>query len=206
MSAMDYSDRVTWEDLPSLECARITCGWCGVLVKPTHGFRGTHSCDPLHRPQHWLVGVCTACGRPTILMIDTLNPHIIAQQMPQHRMGDDVAHLPESIGALYDEARDCAGVNAYTAAVLMCRKVLMNASVDKGADPGRKFVEYVDWLELHCYTTANMKDWVDRIRKGGNAATHEVAAQSLEDARELLQFTGTLLQLIYELPGRAAGK
>ncbi len=139
-------------------------------------------------------------------MSDTLNPHIIALQMPQCKMGNDVAHLPMSIGALYDEARDCASVNAYTAAVLMCRKVLMNASVDKGADPGRKFVEYVDWLESHGYTTANMKEWVDRIRKGGNAATHEVAAQSRQDAEELLKFTGTLLQLIYELPGRAAGK
>ena len=39
------------------------------------------------------------------------------------------------VKALYEEARDCIKVNAYTATILCCRKLLMNIAVVQGAEP-----------------------------------------------------------------------
>ena len=41
----------------------------------------------------------------------------------------------KKVKALYEEARDCIKVNAYTATILCCRKLLMNIAVVQGAEP-----------------------------------------------------------------------
>jgi hypothetical protein len=35
-------------------------------------------------------------------------------------------------------------VSAFTSAVLTCRKLLMHLAVEKGAQPGKSFLEYVE--------------------------------------------------------------
>ncbi|TBT15295.1 hypothetical protein D5E83_24565, partial [Vibrio parahaemolyticus] len=41
--------------------------------------------------------------------------------------------LPEDLAALYKEARNCVAASAYTGAVLLTRKLLMNIGVEQGA-------------------------------------------------------------------------
>jgi hypothetical protein len=108
--------------------------------------------------------------------------------------------VPEALNALYEEARRCTSQNCFTAAVLVCRKMLMNIAVQEGAAEGLKFIEYVTHLSDHGYVPPNGKHWVDHIRKKGNEATHEIALMSENDARELLGFVEMLLRFIYELP------
>jgi hypothetical protein len=48
--------------------------------------------------------------------------------------------------------------------------------------------------------TPNGKHWVDRIRKKGNEATHEIFLMGEIDAKELLSFLEMLLRFIYEFP------
>ena len=60
--------------------------------------------------------------------------------------GNSVEHLPVDIEALYTEARNCVAASCYTAAVLICRKLLMNMAVSQGADAGDTFVQYVEYL------------------------------------------------------------
>ncbi len=97
-------------------------------------------------------------------------------------------------------------VSSYTAAVLTCRKILMNVAVDKGAPPGKKFIEYVNYLDTNNYLSVSGRDWVDHIRNKGNEANHEIHLMSMEDAKELIAFTDMLLRLVYEFPNRAPGK
>jgi hypothetical protein len=110
--------------------------------------------------------------------------------------------LPADIAALYNEARNCMAVHSYTAAVLICRKLLMNIAVSQKAKENQAFIHYVDYLASQGYVPPNGRTWVDRIRTKGNEATHEIKLMSQPDAEELLSFTEMLLKFVYEFPGK----
>jgi hypothetical protein len=93
-------------------------------------------------------------------------------------------------------------VGAYTGAVLISRKLLMNVSAAEGAKPGLPFTDYVDHLVSRGYVPPNAKAWVDKIRTTGNEKNHEVHLASREEAEELLSFIEMILKLIYEFPAR----
>jgi len=95
-------------------------------------------------------------------------------------------------------------VSAYTAVVLLCRKLLMNVAVQEGADPNLKFIQYVDYLEAQHHFPARAKPWVDHIRAVGNTATHEIPAMGETDAQNLIRFSALLLKTIYEFPAAVA--
>ena len=90
-------------------------------------------------------------------------------------------------------------VNAYTAAELICRKILMHVSVEKGAKEGESFASYISYLEKQGYVTPPMKPWVDIIRMHGNASTHQLEAPSQGRAKSTVMFTAELLRLTYEM-------
>ena len=103
---------------------------------------------------------------------------------------------------LYREIRNCSTVSAYTAAVLLCRKLLMNIAVELGATPNKTFQFYVKYLADNGYIPPNAKGWVDHIRNKGNEATHEIILMSQPEAEELISFAEMLLRIIYEFPQR----
>jgi thioredoxin reductase len=112
-----------------------------------------------------------------------------------------VKHLPADVERLYDEARDSHAAAAYTAAVLALRKLLMRVAVEKGAEAGRTFVEYVEYLDVHHYLGHDGKGWVDLMRTRGNEAAHEIRLMNETDSEHLLTVAGMLLKLVYEFPG-----
>ena len=81
----------------------------------------------------------------------------------------------------------------------------MNTAVEKGAKEDKSFEHYVDYLFENGDITAGMKDWVDYIRKRGNAATHEISVFDWSEAENLLLSTEHLLRVIFELPAKHAG-
>ncbi|MDZ8024294.1 MAG: DUF4145 domain-containing protein [Nostoc sp. DedQUE11] len=119
---------------------------------------------------------------------------------PSYPFGNLVLHLPKDIEAIYEEARKCTSTYCYSAAVLICRKILMNLAVAQGAKEGLKFIEYVKFLSDNGYIPPNGKHWVDHIRQKGNEATHEIALMNEADAKNILVFTEMLLKFIYEFP------
>jgi hypothetical protein len=104
------------------------------------------------------------------------------------------------LNALYDEARRCTAQSCFTAAVLLCRKMLMHIAVEKAAKEGLNFFEYVNFLSDKGYVPPDGKHWVDHIRKKGNEATHEIVLMNATDAQELLIFVEMLLRFVYEFP------
>jgi hypothetical protein len=91
-------------------------------------------------------------------------------------------------------------VGANTAVVLLARKLLMNIAVQHGAQPGKAFVDYIDYLSDNGFVPPNGRAWVDQIRKKGNEATHEIPQITEQDARQILTFTEMLLKFVYEFP------
>ena len=118
---------------------------------------------------------------------------------PTTKAGDSIKGLPESVDTAYEEVRTCIGAGAYTAGEHMCRKILMNVAVDKGAKTNLNFAQCLSHLENAGYITPPMKPWVDKIRQNGNEAAHEIAAVQQERAEGTLTFTTQMLRIIYEM-------
>ena len=76
----------------------------------------------------------------------------------------------------------------------------MHIAVDRGADQGLRFIEYVSFLSDEGFTPPDGKEWVDHIRRKGNEANHEILEMSEDHATALISFTEMLLRFIYEFP------
>lgn len=182
--------RVNWNNAGTIDSRTYVCGYCGNSVASEKGFHGIPS-PGLTTPK---IYICHYCGSPTYFSS-------LGIQTPGPIYGDLVNNLPNSnLQQLYDEARRCMGVSAYTAAVLSCRKLLMNIAVSKGAKEGLRFEEYVDHLVNNHFVPPGSKDWVDHIRNKGNEATHEIALMKKDDAEELVSFIAIILKMIFEFP------
>jgi len=96
-------------------------------------------------------------------------------------------------------------VGASTAAVMLCRKLLVHVAVGQGLaeqnDKGRSptFASAVEYLQDEGIITKRMRPWVDRIREVGNEANHEIPSISAEVALDIATFTEQLLRLTYEM-------
>ena len=139
--------------------------------------------------------ICPICKCPTFFDES-------GSQIPGNVIGHKIEHLPAEIQQLYDEIRKSTSQEAYTAAVLACRKLLMHIAVEKGAKENLNFIDYVDHLVAEHYAPPNSQPWVDRIRQKGNEANHEIKIMSKNDAVEIINFIEMLLKFIYEFPGK----
>jgi Domain of unknown function (DUF4145) len=108
---------------------------------------------------------------------------------------------PPDLAELYHEAARCFSANAFTAAAMVCRKILMVCAMEQGDKPGRNFIEYVDYITNTVLNFPQAKKAIDAIRGIGNDATHKVAFVSEADARRAMQIADYTLRTIYTLPG-----
>lgn len=177
----------SWSNAQSFEGIAYTCGYCGNRVGAASGYARLASNDR--------VLICDVCGQPTYRRGSD-------EFIPGASYGEPVASLPTEIDQLYNEARGCMAVPAYNAAVLLSRKILMHVAVEVGADPGKKFIEYVEYLADENFVPPNAKGWVDHIRDKGNEANHEIVLMSRAEAEGLLSFIEMLLKLVYEFPSK----
>jgi hypothetical protein len=143
----------------------------------------------------WYIYICSFCDKPTFFDEK-------GAQTPGVAYGNPIEHLPDDIAALYKEARNCMAVRSYTAAVLICRKLLMNIAVSQKAKENQSFMYYVDYLASQGYVPPNGRTWVDHIRTKSNEANHEIALMFQSDAEQLISFTEMLLKFVYEFPGK----
>lgn len=185
-----------WHDTKSPASRKYTCGHCGLSVASE---RGWFAKDEVTKKTAF-VYICHSCNKPTFFDEK-------GTQTPGVTFGNDVGGIDDVIVAdLYKEARDCTGSGAYTASVLCCRKILMHIAVDKGAEEGKRFIDYVEYLSDEHYITPGAKEWVDHIRQKGNEANHEISIMTEEDAKELISFVEMLLKVVYEFPANMKNK
>mgnify|MGYP001249728885 CR=1 FL=1 len=188
-----------WEHTIDIVGINYNCGHCGSLVGPSKHYKCVNT-DNLKESLAWIF-ICPNCNKPTFMTNEKYYPRI---QVPGEIFGENIEYLPPNVAQLYNEVRNCISVNAFTAAALACRKILMNVAVSKGAEPDKPFGFYVDFLDQNHFIPPDGRDWVDHIRNKGNEATHEIPSITRDDAIELLEFAEMLLRFVYELPGRMA--
>jgi len=161
---------------------KYTCGHCGTMV--------TGAVYACHSDQKWLA--CTNCGKGSFM--DELG-----NVYPGTPFGPTVEGVPDEVYDAYNEARRNISINSYHSAELICRKILMHIAVEKGADEGKTFAAYLDFLLKEDYITKHMKNWADKIRQIGNAATHKIEPPDRDRAKSAVLFTAELLRIVYEM-------
>ena len=175
-----------WERLVSVPSESYRCGYCGFDVSSHEGLATSFKSA--------FIRICGQCNCPTFFSGTEL-------QIPGPRPGNPLNKLPDDIEGLYEEARSSRAANAFTGTVMLCRKLLMNIAVEKGAPLGNNFQEYVQWLIDERYAPRGAEQWVDFIRKRANEANHEITLMNKDDADGILSLTEQLLRNVYELPG-----
>lgn len=187
-----------WQNISGTITPRTyVCGYCGDKVGPDRGYFAVYDQPTIGRLQLYIY-LCSSCRQPTYF-----DPN--DRQWPSVAFGSPVQALPPDVQGLYDEARRCMSVSAYTAAVMACRKLLMHIAHERGSGEQNNFKSYVDWLVEHHYVPPGGEGWADLIRGKGNEANHEIEALDQHAAEQVLSFTEFLLKFVYELPARVAG-
>jgi hypothetical protein len=168
----------------------FVCGHCNTKVTGAVVSLFTWKDNPGNTYNNkWLL--CPSCTRPSAKFRN--------RYFPGTSFGPSLEGLPKDVDDAYEEARRCMEVNAYTAAELICRKILMHIGVEKGAKEGDPFAHYLSYLESAGYVTPPMKGWVDIIRQNGNKSTHKLEAAEEKRAKSTVMFTAELLRLTYEM-------
>jgi Domain of unknown function (DUF4145) len=174
-----------WEDLRDGVSQAFRCGYCDTDVASKEGWQ--------IQGNEAFVRICPRCNSPTFL-------DCRQRSWPGAVPGRSVLHLDADVQSIYEEARKAIAANAFTAAVMACRKILMHVAVGKGADEGLSFQGYVQWLVDEHYVPRGADGWLDYVRMRGNEANHEIVVMAENDASGVLVFTEALLRSVYELP------
>ena len=184
---------INWNQITKVTSKSYVCGHCGNPLASQYGYYGTWA-----QRNVAFIYICHQCNLPTFFYENS--------QIPGVHFGQSIKHIPDAnVEKLYEEARTCFSVNAFTSSVMCCRKLLMNLAVSEGAKEGMSFVDYVNFLNDNNFIPPKGKAWVDAIRKLGNDATHSIEFKTPEEAKLILTFTEMLLKFIYEMPGLLGG-
>ena len=176
-----------WKNTGTIETRVFICGHCDTKVSSDMGY--------YENQRNLRIWLCP-CGKPTFFDERGI-------QYPAYVYGNKISGIPsKEVEQLYEEARRCTSVSAYTAAVLSCRKLLMHIAVEKGAPEGISFVQYVEYLSDKNYVPPDGKGWVDYIRQKSNEANHEIVLMKEEEAMDLINFSEMLLRFVYEFPSK----
>jgi hypothetical protein len=181
-----------------LQRRAYTCGYCDRFVGSDRGYVATKGGSSSGNDLAGQTCICPYCQSPTYFSEG-------GDQTPGSAFGGHVDHVAsQGVENLYEEARNCMKVSAYTAAVMCCRKLLMNVAVSEGAEEGKSFAYYVRYLADEGHIPPKAEAWVDHIRDKGNEANHEIQIMSREDAERLVRFSEMLLRIMYEYPAEVA--
>lgn len=145
----------------------------------------------------WMWLRCVRCLNGSVSNLGVVSPGAQPFSVP--------AGLPEAERRTWAEVRGCLSVGAWSAAVTMCRKLLLHLAVANGLaakgarDRAPGFVECVNHLESEGVITKKMRPWVDRIKDVGNDANHELEPIDERQAMDVAGFAFQLLKLSYEM-------
>ncbi len=140
---------------------------------------------------------CVNCELALVRNHDVVTPPNAPVQVPAGVTGVELA--------AWKEVRTCLAAGAHTAAVMMCRKLLLHIAVAHGLpakndkDRAPSYAEAVEHLDSEELITKRMRPWVDRIKDVGNDANHEIVPINADVATDVARFTEQLLRLTYEM-------
>ena len=136
----------SWEDSEKVNSKTLICWNCKKEIASERGFSSYYNEINGGKIKKPFIYICHHCKAPNI---QDMFGNAIINPVP----GKEIEKLPEDIKKIYNEARNCISVCAYTAAIMLFRKILMNIAVNEGAEEGKSFKYYLEYLckEGCCY-------------------------------------------------------
>ena len=174
---------MSWGNCYDIATFSYTCGYCGENIASNKGYISNYG----------LIYICHNCHKPSY--VD--NNKIIT---PGAIYGVEIKHLPNEIMTVFDEARRCFSISAYTSVIMCCRKLLMHIECTNGFEENQSFGKCVQYLKDEGYLARPSWALAETVLKYGNIANHKLELYDVDDARNILLFTETILKGIYELP------
>jgi hypothetical protein len=159
-------------------------------------------------PARYLLLECPQCGSPILahqqaLSLTPNNDFIWARAnriFPESRSSHPL--VPPSIRRSFDEALICLNARALLACVVMCRKTIEGLALHHYGKI-RDLSSALEKLNTDNIIDDRLCEWASALRKTGNFAVHDPEAViSLEDARDLVDFTEAILQYVFVLRDR----
>ena len=170
----------------------ITCPWCGVLTPPRPEWDATE----------WKTIRCLECSNVTLLHFK--QGHAEPDLYPSSPKASADHRIPSPIRDDFIEAQKDFSIGSHKSAVVMCRRALQAAAVEKGATKGKKLWEQIDELANQHVIIPEMAKMAHQIRLEGNIGAHpdEDGLEDIakDDATEVIDFTEAFLAAIYVIP------
>ena len=187
---MKYSfENDAWINICDLKSKSFVCSNCGNSIASNQGYMGQQF--RTSNGNSIAIYICHKCNAPNVF--DHYGRHV-SNIIP----GKNIKKLPQNIENVYQEARSCMSVGAYTAAIMLFRKIIMNIAVAEGAEKNKPFSEYVKFLCEKGIVHKRQTKQADAIRVLGNDANHEIECRNKDEAESMLQFIEFLLLNNYE--------
>lgn len=203
--ALDWAQT---SELTGQQRTRYTCGFCSSMSAPNRAYLGPSQIDG--NAMAWIY-ICSFCGQPTYRDLD-------GKMTPQPSYGRDIPKIRnEDAGKLYREAQNCYQVGAFTAAVLVCRKLLLNVTnavkleradeieaagkdATREREPFSEFAPCITWLSHNDYIPRRMINAFREIPRIGGDATHTMPLMEVKEAELLINRSYDLLMMVYVHP------
>ena len=179
---------LNWRNAERIESKDFDCWNCGNKIASNYGY---FSYDVNQRLSKSKIYICHKCGSPNVY--DMVGNPIISK-----KPGKFICKLPDDIKTVYEEARSCLSVEAYTGAIMLFRKIIMNMAVEEGAEENKNFKHYIDYLCDNGYVHKKQVKQADTIRELGNSANHQIECRTKDEAESMLKFIEFLLLNNYE--------
>lgn len=179
----------------------LDCSRCGALVDAIvlHSYEDNES-DPNEPPGLWTFAKCPKCTLPLVAVQVDMGGGF-AEDSPSRVYPPTERQLgfavPESIRTAFNEAATCFRAKAYTASAIMCRKALEGLCLEHGVKE-RTLSANLKKLKENGVIEARLFEWAEALRTLGNEAAHGVTATiSLQDAKDILEFTEALSEYVF---------
>lgn len=160
--------------------------------------------DPFYRwgGASWWMGKCNACEKPLLVK----DRGAVVYPTPQP--GPVSADVPEPMNADLREAKQCLAAGAWNATVVMARRALQCAAVERGAPEDKRLWQQIAWLDEKRVITDKQRKWAEAVRWIGNHGAHEtdagtsqggpfITAVTEADAREIVDLVEHLFETVY---------
>jgi hypothetical protein len=188
----------------------IDCPKCNTYVEVREaGSYGYNAGDGYPSGKYILVA-CGKCDRPIVLCQENVGNMADGDiwDTPVRVFPSDTIFVnpvwPEEIKEAFEEAKGCFKSRAYTATVIMCRKIIEGLCVLNGSSE-RNLNKALLKLRDSGVIDSRLYDWADALRVSGNEAAHDLSVTfSKEDASDIIDLTSAILEYIYSFTNKFA--
>ena len=185
----------------------VECTRCKAVVAATVNAESEGYDEESSIPLRYQFASCPNCGGPILVerynfgfdgVNDLSSPHRLYP--PQQKALS--TQIPETIRDAFREAQRCFDASCFTAAAIMCRRVIEEVIRQQGVS-SKNLVGGLRELRSNDQIDARLFEWADLLRSIGNEAAHGVGEKiGPQDAEDVLHFTEALADYIYVLKTR----